>query len=303
MEPQDKKCMDYPMHPWVEVKDFLWALVDNTSDNKCRRVSTPLDEQADRNWTSAPWGNPDVSYLLWGLGLGVLWLIWLSQLSSARRVDEQVAEEVESSLRTGIMKNKQSNLFHQQNRANQRLLSTARKTRKETVLQDSLSSVQSRVNDEKAARQQSLLRQRKFAASLKTLNDGSGNSHMSLALFEEGSQLQKKIDYEKNLRRRSTITQTSLMAELSELSASPSGKPNTSVTNRLPKARVVSENIEASSSGRVSAALVRALSDAPAPGPGLSPPFFQDNNVLLSFMHKQSCPGGSTRRQLWRGGI
>jgi hypothetical protein len=196
------------------------------------------------------------------------------------------------------MKNKQTNLFHQQNRANQRLLSTARKTRKETVLQDSLSRVQSRINDEKAARQESLHRQREFAASLETLNEsGSGNSCMSIALFEEGSQLRKKIDNEKNFRRRSTITQTSLLAELSELSVSPSGKPGASATKRLPK--VVSENIEASSSGKVSAAFVRALSDAPAPS-GLSLPFFfQDNNSdLLSFTHKQSCPkGGSTRRQ------
>src|SRR5271155_1832984 len=70
-----------------------------------------------------------------------------------------------------------------------------------------------------------------------------------------------------------------------------------SATKRLPK--VVSENIEASSSGKVSAAFVCALSDAPAPS-GLSLPFFfQDNNSdLLSFTHKQSCPkGGSTRRQ------
>ena len=113
------------------------------------------------------------------------------------------------------MKNKQTSLFHQQNRANQRLLSTARKTHKEAVLKDNLSSVESRINDEKAARQLSLLRQREYAASLKTLNEsGSGNSRMSIARFEEGSQLQKKIDYEKDLRRRSTITQTSLPVKI-----------------------------------------------------------------------------------------
>jgi hypothetical protein len=224
----------------------------------------------------------------------------LIQLSSARKVDEQVADEVESSLRTGIMKNKQTNLFHQQNRANQRLLSTARKTRKETDLHDSLSSVESRINDEKAARQQSLHRQREFAASLKTLNEsGSGNSRMSIALFEEGSQLRKKIDNEKDFRRRSTITQTSLLAELSELSASPSGKPGASATKRLPK--VLSENIEASSSGRVSAAFVRALSDAPILASGLYPFFFKittQTYFKVSFTHKQSCPkSGSTWRQ------
>ena len=68
--------------------------------------------------------------------------------------------------------------------------------RKETVLQDSLSSGQSRVNVEKAALdcQQSLHWQCEFVASLKTLSEsGSRNSRMSIMLFEEDSQQQKKI--------------------------------------------------------------------------------------------------------------
>lgn len=200
------------MHPSVKVKNSLWALVDNPSDNKCRRVATPLDEQVDRNWTSTSWGNSNVSHLLCTFKLGCS--IMTYRLQSARMVDEQVAEEVKSSLRTGVMKNKQTNLFHQQNRANQWLLSMARKTRKESVLKDSLSSIQSQINNEKAARQQSLHRQQEFAASLKTLREsGTGNSHMSIERFEEGSQLQKKIDDEKDLRRRSNFTQTSLMAD------------------------------------------------------------------------------------------
>lgn len=94
---------------------------------------------------------------------------------------------------------------------------------------------------------------------------------MSIALFEEHSQLHKKIDYEKDLRRRSTITQTSLTAELSELSASASGKPGGRLAKRLPLAKVISEDIEASSSGKVlSTAFVH----------GLSLPFFQENNRL-----------------------
>ena len=102
-----------------------------------------------------------------------------------------MADEVESSLKTGIMKNNQSGLFHRQNRANQRLRSTARKSRQETVLQDSLSAVQSRIVSEKAAHQQSLLQQREYEASLRSLTDNgaAGNSRMSLALFEETSQL------------------------------------------------------------------------------------------------------------------
>ena len=106
---------------------------------------------------------------------------------------------------------------------------------------------------------------------------------MSIERFEEGSLLQKNIDYEKDLRRRSTITQTSLIAELSELSASASGipgkpGPGAGVVKKLSK--VISKDIEATSSGRVvSTAFVRALpaladhdSDPPAPGLSQSSP-------------------------------
>jgi len=195
-------------------------------------------------------------------------------VSSARVVDEQVADEVESSLKTGVMKNNQTGLFHRQNRANQRLVSTARKSRKETVLQDSLSGVQSRIVSEKAAHQQSLLQQREYEASLKLLmdNGASGNSRMSLELFEETSQLRKKIANEQDLRRRLKITQSSLMDELSEISTSASGKPGAGAAKRLRK--VNSGYIEASSSGRVPAAFVRGTADSP----GLSPFFIFDSN-------------------------
>jgi hypothetical protein len=215
-------------------------------------------------------------------------------VSSARVVDEQVAEEVESSLRTGIIKNKQTNLFHQQNRANQRLISTAHKTRKETVMKESLSSVQCHVEDEKTARQQSLLRQREYEASLKALTEnGSGKSRMNIALFEETSHLRRKIDNEKDLRRRSTITQSSLTADLSELTASASGNPGSSIANLKRISKLTpSEDIEASSSGRVSAAFVlRGVTDTLAPGL-FSFLAFRTNNLLsiirfFTFVHKR----------------
>jgi hypothetical protein len=167
-----------------------------------------------------------------------------------------VAEEAASSQKTGIMKNKQTSLFHQQNRANQRLMTTARKTRKETVMQDSLTSIQTRIDSEKITRQQSLLRQREYEESLKSLTDnGAANSRMSIARFEETSQLRKKIDNEKDLRRRSAITRNSLADELSEISASASGKPTAGVAKKL--VVVIPEEVEASSSGRVSVAFAQ----------------------------------------------
>ena len=172
---------------------------------------------------------------------------------SACLVDKRVSEEVESSLNTGIMKNNQTTLFQRQNRVNQRLVSTAHKTRKETVLQDSLSGIQSRIDVEKAARQQLLLHQCEYKAALQALTENgvAGTSRISIALFEETSQLRKKITNEKELCRRITITQSSLMDELSEISASASGKPG-ATGKRLRK--VNPGGIEASSSGRVSVA-------------------------------------------------
>lgn len=79
-----------------------------------------------------------------------------------------------------------------------RVLSTAHKTCKESVLEDSVPRVQNCINDKKTTCQQTLHRQCEFGASLKSLNETDA-SHMSIALFEEYSQLQKKIDYEKDL--------------------------------------------------------------------------------------------------------
>ena len=173
--------------------------------------------------------------------------------TSARLVDEQVAKEVASSQKTGIMKNKQTSLFHQQNRANQQLITTACKMHKETVMQDSLTSIQTHINSEKVTRQQSLLRQCKYEESLKSLTDnGAANSRMSIALFKETSQLRKKIDNEKDLWWRSAITWNSLADELSEISASISGKPTAGVAKKSEV--VIPEEVEASSSGRVSVA-------------------------------------------------
>lgn len=73
---------------------------------------------------------------------------------------------------------------------------------------------------------------------------------MSSTLFEETSQLRKKIDNEKDLRRRSPITRNALADELSEVSASVSGKPTAGVAKKLQV--VIPEEAEASSSGRVS---------------------------------------------------
>ena len=142
----------------------------------------------------------------------------------------------------------------------------AHKTQKETVLKDSLSGIQSRIDTKKAAHQQSLLQQCEYEAALRALteNGAAGStSWMSIALFEETSQLQKKIANEKDLCWRIAITQSSLTDELSEISASASGKPG--ATGNLKRPQLGKGNlgeIEASSSGRVSAAFCGMMEDA-----------------------------------------
>jgi hypothetical protein len=116
---------------------------------------------------------------------------------------------------------------------------------------------------------------------------------MNIALFKETSHLRRKIDNEKDLRRRSTITQSSLTADLSELTASASGNPGSSIANLKRISKLTpSEDIEASSSGRVSAAFVlRGVTDTLAPGL-FSFLAFRTNNLLsiirfFTFVHKR----------------
>jgi hypothetical protein len=73
-------------------------------------------------------------------------------------------------------------------------MTTARETCKETVMSDSLTSIKSRFDGEKVTSQQSLLRQPVYKEALKAMTEGGpANSRMSIALFEETSQLRKKI--------------------------------------------------------------------------------------------------------------
>ena len=135
------------------------------------------------------------------------------------------------------------------------------KMHKETVLQDSLSGIQSHINSKKAACQQSLLQQCGYEAALRALTENgvASTSCMSIALFEETSELWKKIANEKDLCWRITITQSSLMDNLNEISASASGKPG-ATGKRLQK--VNPGDTEASLSGRVSVAFCGMMEEA-----------------------------------------
>src|SRR5271156_1647300 len=134
-------------------------------------------------------------------------------------------------------------------------MTTARKTRKETVMQDSLTSIQTHIDREKVTCQQSLLHQREYEESLKSLTDNGCKLTHEHCTVEETSQHRKKIDDEKDLRRRSAITWNALADELSEVSASASGKPTAGVAKKLQV--VIPEEVEASSSGRVSVAFAQ----------------------------------------------
>jgi hypothetical protein len=121
-------------------------------------------------------------------------------------------------------------------------------------IQGSTSTLNSRIEEEKEFRHQSLNQQRGYEESLKQLVSDEGlGSRMGIELYDERSMLRDKIANEKEKRRKSQVIQKLLSQEKDEVTASVSGKPtpnNTRTQTRLPfkKRPMVTE---ASSSGRV----------------------------------------------------
>ncbi|KAF8954362.1 hypothetical protein BDZ97DRAFT_1928449 [Flammula alnicola] len=180
---------------------------------------------------------------LTGIGLPLL-----EGIQTARRVDEQVAAEVEASLATGILKNTQTSLFHRQLRASQRVATTIRKSREMEFLQENIGSVKQRIEAEKAFRKASLDQQHVYEERLKSMSSATGQARMSVQSYQEANNLRQKIDNEKHLRRESTAKQKVLADELKTISTSATGRPLQAVH----AVKQSNTTLEASSSGRVS---------------------------------------------------
>jgi hypothetical protein len=160
-------------------------------------------------------------------------------------IDKQVANEIQESLRMGILKNPHTELFHRQNRASQRLTSAAKKVRETAQVQAATETIQLRVDAEKESRHISLLLQRQYEDELKvlthsTLAGGTGQT-MNADLYNQTSDLRAKIESEKELRRKSNVIQKTLTAEIASFSP----------RHQVGKAGKSAHLPEASSCGRV----------------------------------------------------
>lgn len=154
----------------------------------------------------------------------------------AQRIDQQVADEIDALLETGVLKNNQTNLFHRQSRAGQRLTSTARKIREKASQEASISHIQDQLSAEKVLQTSSIAKQREYEAEIKILiSDGAGNAHMSAQRSEAVNNLRMKIDLEKNARRKSKATSLDLNIELRDVSTSSSGRVKTRKNSTSPR--------------------------------------------------------------------
>ncbi|KAG6913688.1 hypothetical protein DXG01_005156 [Tephrocybe rancida] len=89
---------------------------------------------------------------------------------SAEEIDKRVCGEVKSAYDTGILGNKQTELFHRTSRKAQRHSATARKARDATKLHAVNQDLRSQIDEEKAKRKESTQRQRKLQEELSASN-------------------------------------------------------------------------------------------------------------------------------------
>ena len=168
----------------------------------------------------------------------------------ARLIDQQVADEVQESLRMGILKNPHTELFYRQARASQRLTSAAKKVQETAEIQATTETIQLRIDAEKESRHFSLLLQRQYEDELKFLTHSTAGTvngqAMGVDIYNQTSDLWAKIENEKELRRKSNLIQKTLAVEKSTV-VSSSSAPRRQVA-KSGKSAYLSES---SSCGRV----------------------------------------------------
>ncbi|KAG6912660.1 hypothetical protein DXG01_013054, partial [Tephrocybe rancida] len=106
---------------------------------------------------------------------------------SAKEIDERVAEEVKAAFSTGILTNKQTELFHRTSRNSQCHSATARKARIATKVQTVNGELREKIEEEKTNRRESTLRQQELQDQLDEANGKrpkprtAGSKKLSLA--------------------------------------------------------------------------------------------------------------------------
>ncbi|KAG6886954.1 hypothetical protein C0992_001486 [Termitomyces sp. T32_za158] len=89
-------------------------------------------------------------------------LLLVDAILSAQEIDKRIAEEVKTALSTGILANKQTELFHRTSRKTQRHFATAHKARETNELQTLSEHLQNQIEEEKMKRKESSQRQREL---------------------------------------------------------------------------------------------------------------------------------------------
>ncbi|KAG6824629.1 hypothetical protein H0H92_006258 [Tricholoma furcatifolium] len=153
-----KKIYDW----WVHKIQSKW-IIPCIIKSKSRILSEHWDitpattnmGEAQHHWTNKQTGInlPDVEAIL-----------------SAKAIDIQVDQEVKSAYKTGIIGNKESELFHRTSRRVQRNSASARKARDAVQLHTLNQELRSKIDDEKAQRKESMVRQQKLQEELNTAN-------------------------------------------------------------------------------------------------------------------------------------
>lgn len=105
---------------------------------------------------------------------------------SAHLIDEQAAEEVAACLTNRALKSRQTELFHRQLRGSQRHNAVARKAHEVVEIQGNTAALNTRIEEEKEFRHQSLNKQRDYEETLKQLsNESSGVRMGGMGLYDD----------------------------------------------------------------------------------------------------------------------
>ncbi|KAJ7701298.1 hypothetical protein B0H16DRAFT_1440958 [Mycena metata] len=96
-------------------------------------------------------------------------------LETGYQVDKTVADEIKTSMRTGIFSNPNNEIFHREARNSQRRSAQARKARESQVVSDESAELREKIAAELEGRRESNARTKEFNEQLKKLTETSGS--------------------------------------------------------------------------------------------------------------------------------
>ncbi|KAJ6624569.1 hypothetical protein B0H10DRAFT_2186634 [Mycena sp. CBHHK59/15] len=174
----DKKIQDW----WAHKKMHAWiipCLVKSQSripaDVWDRTPSTTNTNEAQHHWTNAHTGTK---------------LTLVEAIETAFILDKKTADEIQTSLRTGILTNAHNEVAHRMSRNSQRQSRTAKRVREAEQRLDQQRHLKDQIAEEAEARRQSTARTKDLNAQLKamkTLSKGKGSTALPIILSASSS--------------------------------------------------------------------------------------------------------------------